>query len=1032
MSFRPIRFANSIENAGAVKQFTLTDEDYLAYVAGKHLSEMVEGDPTTLTNNSSATTLNVGTYVDTVINPSEPSEGPRTHSRVYNVNATSVPSNGTNTLEYENPVNLPSLVYVDDTVSITVLIDATNAGNGFEEIQTSMTIGQASNNYVINSTVINPVAGFIETTGVNAEGITVSWEDFSSSSTKLQGQYSATYDITFTDIGYMTFEFSTTVTDTDNAVSTASDFFTSFIRVERSDTPGISEIESSVYQNSIDVVQEEGDDRRYPIFYDRWRRGLKETNDLELDAMCQRIVSNIMSHERSGTYRLASESPGSDWQVSLPNIFVDTRYDGTAIGYSIWNRKSEFHPTPYKPLMVRRDNNNFDGLQEMTEDQVKFTFGERAKRIIIESGIGRYQLRSSEQGPPTDEGTWIARGVALDTRVSYNVNEGYESVSTYATDYEASFLGILDYETEYQSTYTTDYATDYESSYDTQYLNEFSEPYEGTYISTYQGGYETDYLTDYEQEYEHEYEGTYSTDFEGTTDSEFYQTSYTGEIDIEPYDGEYQGALYEASFEGIYAGPYSTDYETIYSGEYQSSFDGDYAATFDGDYEGSFDGDYAATFDGDYEGSYQGSYAATFDGQYEPDYIGSYTATFDGQYEPDYIGSYTATFDGQYEGSYQGGYAVTFTGQYTGTFEGTPVSVPYQGDPVSQTFEGTAASQTFDGTAVSQTFEGTADSQTFEGSAVSQTFEGTADSQTFEGTAASQTFEGTADSQTFDGTAASQTFEGTAASETFDDGNPYTATFTGSYTPTFTGSYTPTFTGSYTPTFTGSYTPTFTGSYTPTFTGSYTPTFTGSYTPTFTGSYTPTFTGNYQRTYVGPSGPLIVTGTVNPKGSAINNNVNTTNYPAAGGFFTAQSGSTITISSTGTLTSNPWSSLGNVLTFYSQSYFIGPAKNRKHRCVLVLAGTHAQNAFTNIVIAGSGGWTNTLTTANAVHTQGSGLGKNLYTFGGTGLTGTQWEWASGNVNSGFEPPLGNGDNSDAFTVLNLASTASQSWTVEFP
>ena len=782
MSFRPIRFANSIENAGAVKQFTLTDEDYLAYVAGKHLSEMVEGDPTTLTNNSSATTLNVGTYVDTVINPSEPSEGPRTHSRVYNVNATSVPSNGTNTLEYENPVNLPSLVYVDDTVSITVLIDATNAGNGFEEIQTSMTIGQASNNYVINSTVINPVAGFIETTGVNAEGITVSWEDFSSSSTKLQGQYSATYDITFTDIGYMTFEFSTTVTDTDNAVSTASDFFTSFIRVERSDTPGISEIESSVYQNSIDVVQEEGDDRRYPIFYDRWRRGLKETNDLELDAMCQRIVSNIMSHERSGTYRLASESPGSDWQVSLPNIFVDTRYDGTAIGYSIWNRKSEFHPTPYKPLMVRRDNNNFDGLQEMTEDQVKFTFGERAKRIIIESGIGRYQLRSSEQGPPTDEGTWIARGVALDTRVSYNVNEGYESVSTYATDYEASFLGILDYETEYQSTYITEYATDYESSYDTQYLNEFSEPYEGTYIGTYQGGYETDYLTDYEQEYEHEYEGTYSTDFEGTTDSEFYQTSYTGEIDIEPYDGEYDGTLYEASFEGIYAGAYTGDYETIYSG----------------DYEGSFDGDYTATFDGDYEGSYQGSYAATFDGQYEPDYIGSYTATFDGQYEPDYIGSYAATFDGQYEGSYQGGYTITYSGQYTGTFEGTPVSVPYQGDAVPQDFQGDAVPQDFEGDAVDQTFQGDAVPQDFEGDAVDQTFQGDAVPKNFEG-------------------------------------DPYTATYQGSFTPVYEGSFTPVYEGSFTPVYEGAYTPNYEGSFTPVYEGSFTPVYEGSYQRTYVG-----------------------------------------------------------------------------------------------------------------------------------------------------------------------------------------------------
>ena len=851
MSFRPIRFANSIENAGAVKQFTLTDEDYLAYVAGKHLSEMVEGDPTTLTNNSSVTTLNVGTYVDTVINPSEPSEGPRTHSRVYNIDATSVPSNGTNTLEYVNPVNLPSLVYVDDTVSITILIDATNAGNGFEEIQTSMSIGQASNNYVINSAVINPAAGFIETTGVNAEGLTFTWEDFSSSPTKLQGQYSATYDITFTDIGYMTFEFSTTVTDTDNALSSVSDFFTSFIRVERSDTPGISEIESSVYQNSIDVVQEEGDDRKYPIFYDRWRRGLKETNDLELDAMCQRIVSNIMTHERPGTYRLASESPGSDWQLYLSNIFIDTRYDGTAIGYSIWNRNDAFHPTPYKPLMVRRDNNNFDGLQEMTEDQVKFTFGERAKRIIIESGIGRYQLRSSEQGAPTDEGTWIARGVALDTRVSYNVNEGYESVSTYETDYEASFLGVLDYETEYQSTYITEYATDYESSYDTQYLNEFSEPYEGTYISTYQGGYETDYLTDYEQEYEHEYEGTYSTDFEGTTDSEFYQTSYTGEIDIEPYDGEYDGTLYEASFEGIYAGPYSTDYETIYSGDYEASFDGDYAATFSGDYESSFDGDYTATFDGEYEASYQGSYAATFDGQYEPDYIGSYTATFDGQYEPDYIGSYAATFDGQYEGSYQGGYAVTFTGQYTGTFEGTPVSVPYQGDPVPQDFQGDPVDQNFQGDAVDQDFQGDAVDQNFQGDAVDQDFQGDAVPQNFQGDAVDQDFQGDAVPQNFQGDAVPQNFQGDAVAENFQ-GDPYTATYQGSFTPVYEGAYTPTFTGSFTPIFQGSFTPVYEGSYTPTFTGSFTPIFQGSFTPVYEGSYTPTFTGNYQRTYVGP------------------------------------------------------------------------------------------------------------------------------------------------------------------------------------
>ena len=294
---RPFKFANSNKNSGAIQQFLVSDEDYLAYKTGKYLSDLVEGDPGTLTLTSSGTTLDVGTYVDTVYNPSEPSAGPVNYTRTYNVTAVTNLNNNTNTLSFINPVNVPTLVFTDDTLEITITIDASSInGNGYEEIQTSIAFTPGALNYTVDSIVTTPTANVLN-------GNTVSWENFSQANP--DGQYTAVYSISFSDLTYTEIILSCAVLDTDNETSTAGDAFETFIRAERSDSPGLSEIETSVYQiNDTIVPAESGPDQQYPVFYDGYRRGIKEMNDAELDLMCERVVSNVIEKEMPGTYRL--------------------------------------------------------------------------------------------------------------------------------------------------------------------------------------------------------------------------------------------------------------------------------------------------------------------------------------------------------------------------------------------------------------------------------------------------------------------------------------------------------------------------------------------------------------------------------------------------------------------------------------------------------------------------------------------------------------------------------------------------------
>ena len=698
MSLRPFKFANDVTNAGAIKQFSKPERQYVAYRTGKYLSNMVEGDPSTLTITPTATTFNVGTFVDTLYNPDVSSQFPRAYVRTYSGEASS--SGNINKFDYINPVTLPSLVYTDDTVEITVTVDCTNTENRYEEIQSSISFDTLSSNYTIDSVVTSPVTTIVD-------GLSVSWENFGGG---LQPQqYSVTYTLSFTDIGYIQTTISSAVLDSNNIEQpSATDIYSSFIRVERSDSPGLSEIQTSIYQEDMVTPLEDGDDKKYPVYYDVFRRGLKETNNVELDSMTQGFLTNMMEDELPGTYRLSADSPGDDWQVYLENVFIDTRYDGSSTSYSIWLR-TDYDPSPTaaKPLWVRRasPNNRFDGLQEMNDAQIDFTFGERSKRIIMESGIGTYQLRSSDQGPPTDDGTWVARGVALDTRLTFRADEGYTGFVDYERNFDTTYIGDTIYEGDYEATYIVEYETDYESTYITAYEDIFQLKYTGDYVTDYEGLYETGYLNEYSVEYLNEYGSADFESFDGyVPDVELYQSEYDGVIDIEDYDADYDGspaeyvatynADYEGSYETVYVGGYDRDdfefYSGVYIGDYLTEFE-----AYDGEYIGTFEITNYNTefltyeeFGGEYIGSYEGEYIGTFEiTNYNTEFLTyeEFGGEYIGSYEGEYIGTFSTTnyntefltygvFGGEYIGDFDGAIYSTdfltyeiFGGEYLGT-----------------------------------------------------------------------------------------------------------------------------------------------------------------------------------------------------------------------------------------------------------------------------------------------------------------------------------------------------------------------------
>ena len=154
----------------------------------------------------------------------------------------------------------------------------------------------------------------------------------------------------------------------------------------------------------------------------------------DLDNLASRVLSNMVQNDYVGTFKLASSSPGADYSVFISNAFTDTQGDGTSVVYNIYQRTSMPVVNAVRPVAICYDaSSNFDGFKEMSDNQIKFTLGQRVKTLRATAGaIGSYQLRSSVHGVPTLPGTWAAVGAAQNTRRTI-VDRSYSRTRTHLT-----------------------------------------------------------------------------------------------------------------------------------------------------------------------------------------------------------------------------------------------------------------------------------------------------------------------------------------------------------------------------------------------------------------------------------------------------------------------------------------------------------------------------------------------------------------------------------------------------------------------
>jgi hypothetical protein len=178
-----------------------------------------------------------------------------------------------------------------------------------------------------------------------------------------------------------------------------------------------------------------------------------EMTDSVFNTLADRLNSVIHTNDYPGTFYLSNSSPGGTYSSFISSIYTDTRTDGTSIAYNIYRNDSIVSPPSGSDYVgIKRSGGNtgtYEGLQELTLNQVKHTLGNKCKqRRGISGNIGSYQLRTSAEGVPVATGTWVAKGTATDTKQS-------TEESSFAADYAGSYTA------QYSQTYVGQYTREY-------------------------------------------------------------------------------------------------------------------------------------------------------------------------------------------------------------------------------------------------------------------------------------------------------------------------------------------------------------------------------------------------------------------------------------------------------------------------------------------------------------------------------------------------------------------------------------------
>ena len=246
--------------------------------------------------------------------------------------------------------------------------------------------------------------------------------------------------------------------------------------------------------------------------------------DAEMNTLTDRLIGRIYTSDYPGTYRLGSSSPSGDYDVHLADVFEDTRTDGNSVTFSIYQRQSMTAPTARRPVSIKRSSGGsgtFQGIQEMTDQQIRETYGQLAKTRVMNgsNGVGTYLLLSSTQGDPSNQGysgTWVAKGTATDTR---NLVEATSYSRTRSSNYARTFEG------NYSRDFAGNYSRDFVGNYSRIFTGNYGEGFVGNFTRTFVGDYTRGFVGNYSRNFEGNYARAFTRESTRTRVSNYLRTS---------------------------------------------------------------------------------------------------------------------------------------------------------------------------------------------------------------------------------------------------------------------------------------------------------------------------------------------------------------------------------------------------------------------------------------------------------------------------------------------------------------------------
>ena len=442
---------------------------------------------------------------------------------------------------------------------------------------------------------------------------------------------------------------------------------------------------TTLYQTE-GIAPETDSDIRNPIHYtDSDVPEIHEMSSTEIDSLADKLNLILFANDYPGTYQLGSSAPSGDYDTHLSAVFTDTRTDEdagdpttvTVNTYNIYQRQTMTAPTKINAMTVKRSGGRtgtFQGLQAMTDRQIKYSMGQRCKTRIMNGayGVGTYRLRSATQGAPSESGTWVAKGTAVDTRHTItDTNYTQDFVGTFEQVFEQNYT--QDFVGTFETTFTGTFETAYTGTFETNYITAiFETDFVGTFETNYVGNPDIEYVGDYIGNPNIDYIGNPNINYIGNPGINYVgnpNINYVGNPNINYIRYNYAWGNYGSI---TYTGPnYVGNPNINYIGNPNINYIGNPNINYVGNpnisYIGNPDISYIGNYIGNPDITYTGTFESTYTGGFVGDFIGTFETDYTGTFETDFVGTFESTFTGDFIGTFTQTFETTFTGDFIGT-----------------------------------------------------------------------------------------------------------------------------------------------------------------------------------------------------------------------------------------------------------------------------------------------------------------------------------------------------------------------------